>query len=203
MTGSVAVPADPRRRPGGRSARVRAQVHATVLQLIGERDWERLTIPGIAERSGVHQATIYRRWGSVSGLVDEVAGEELERSAPVPDTGTLCGDLDQYAVQVAANVAGPLGRVFLRAAVLAGDTDHQVNLPTRAEQLQSVLDRAAARGEHTPTLRELFETVMAPIYFHALFFSQPADGAHAKQLVRRLLRLVELDAATASEPRRG
>jgi Tetracyclin repressor-like, C-terminal domain len=88
-------------------------------------------------------------------------------------------------------VAGPLGRVFLRAAVLAGGPGHEVNLPTRAEHLQGMLDRAAARGEAVPTLQELFELVMAPLYFHALFFDRPADATHAKQLVRRLLTLVE------------
>jgi AcrR family transcriptional regulator len=191
MVGSGARAADPRRRPGGRSARISSQVHAAVLELLDEHDWAALTIPVIAERSGVHQATVYRRWGDVAALVDEVAGHELARSAPIPDTGTLRGDLDRYAVQVAANVAGPLGRVFLRAAVLAGGPGHEVNLPTRAEHLQGMLDRAAARGEAVPTLQELFELVMAPLYFHALFFDRPADATHAKQLVRRLLTLVK------------
>jgi hypothetical protein len=54
-----------------------------------------------------------------------------------------------------------------------------------------MLDRAAARGEKVPTLTELLEGVTAPLYLHALFFGQPADAEHAKELVDRLLVYVE------------
>ncbi|WP_344245716.1 TetR family transcriptional regulator, partial [Isoptericola hypogeus] len=53
-------------RPGGRTARVRSAVHAAVLELIEKHPWEDLSIPLVAEASGVHQATIYRRWGTMS-----------------------------------------------------------------------------------------------------------------------------------------
>jgi AcrR family transcriptional regulator len=182
----------PRRRPGGRSARVREQVHEAVLELLGEQRWDQVSIPAVAERSGIHAATIYRRWGGVADLADEVVAERLGGSAPIPDTGTLRGDLEVAAVRFAEAIAGPLGRILLRAAALSGPTaDAPVALHTRAEQLQEMLDRAAARGEKTPTLVELLEGVTAPLYFHALFFGRPADAAHARELVHRLLVFVE------------
>ena len=142
------------RRPGGRSARVRAEVHAAVLELLGEQRWDQVSIPAIAERSGVHSATIYRRWGSVASLADEVVAERLAESAAIPDTGTLRGDLELAAVRFADTIAGPLGQVLLRAAALSGPTDEApVALHTRAAQLQAMLDRAAARGEKMPDAR--------------------------------------------------
>jgi AcrR family transcriptional regulator len=178
---------------------VRANVHRAVIALLNETDWDDLSIPVIAERSGVHAATIYRRWGSVPALVDDVVSEELTRSAPVPDTGSLRGDLEQYAVLVAENVAGPLGAAFLRAAALAmrpnrqsdADPPHRPALPTRTEEIRRMLDRASERGEVPPTLQELFEVVMAPIYLQALFFNRPADPDHARMLVDRLFAIVE------------
>jgi AcrR family transcriptional regulator len=182
----------PRRRPGGRSARVREQVHHAVLELLSEQRWDQVSIPAIAERSGIHAATIYRRWGSVAALADEVVAERLGESAAIPDTGTLRGDLELAAVRFAEAIAGPLGRILLRAAALAGPTDGSpVALPTRAEQLQAMLDRAAVRGEKSPTLVELLEGVTAPLYFNALFFGRPADADHARELVHRLLVFVE------------
>ena len=175
------------RRPGGRSARVRAEVHAAVLELLGEQRWDQVSIPAIAERSGVHSATIYRRWGSVAELTDEVVAERLAESAAIPDTGSLRGDLELAAVRFADTIAGPLGQVLLRAAALSGPTARW----TRAGQLQAMLDRAAARGEKCPTLVELLESVTAPLYFHAVFFGRPADAAHARELVHRLLVFVE------------
>jgi AcrR family transcriptional regulator len=171
---------------------VRADVHAAVLDLLGEQRWDQVSIPAIAERSGVHQATVYRRWGSVATLADDVVAERLAQSAAIPDTGSLRGDLELAAVRFADTIAGPLGRVLLRAAALSGPTDEApVALWTRAGQLQAMLDRAAARGEKTPTLVELLESVTAPLYFHALFFGRPADAAHARELVHRLLVFVE------------
>lgn len=181
------------RRPGGRSAQVRARVYAAVVELLAAQRWEDVTIPRVAEHSGVHQATIYRRWGSIGALVDDVVAERLGESAPIPDTGTLRGDLELAAVRF-AEVIAPLGTILLRAAALAApDTEAVAALRTRSDQLQGMLDRAAGRGEKTPTLVELLEGVTAPLYFHALFFGRPADADHARALVHRLLVYVEAD----------
>jgi hypothetical protein len=59
----------------------------------------------------------------------------------------------------------------------------------RAVRLQAMLDRAAERGESPPTLLELMEVVIAPVYYHAIFFNRPVGPEHAKTLVDRLLNL--------------
>jgi AcrR family transcriptional regulator len=184
----------PARRPGGRTARVRAAVHEAVVDLLREEEWGDLSIALVAERSGVHQTTLYRRWGTLAALVDDVVTERLTHSSPVPDTGTLRGDLEAYAVQVAEDVASPLGAVFLRAAMVGthaegGEPPRQVYLLERGMQLQAMLDRARDRGENPPTLLELLEVVLAPLYFHVIFFNSPAGADHARGLVDRLLAL--------------
>ena len=174
-------------------------MHGAVVELLDEVDWDELSIPRIAERSGVHASTIYRRWGSVSGVIDDAVSQELARLAPVPDTGSLRGDLESYAVLVAENVAGPLGALFLRAAALrmrpnqpsSAARTRRPALPSRTQEIQRMLDRASERGEVSPTLQELFEVVMAPIYLQALFFNRPIDPEHARELVDRLLAVVE------------
>ena len=180
---------------------MRANVHDAVVELLGEVEWDELSIPLVAERSGAHASTIYRRWGSVSSVIDDVVSEELARMAPVPDTGSLREDLESYAVLVAENVAGPLGALFLRAAALGmrpnraidADPAQRPALPSRTQEIQAMLDRAAERGEAPPTLQELFEVVMAPIYLQALFFNRPTESSHALILVDRLLALEERD----------
>ncbi|MBS1877993.1 MAG: TetR/AcrR family transcriptional regulator [Actinobacteria bacterium] len=180
-----------KKRPGGRSAQVRARVQAAVIELLSDRQLEEVTIPRVAERAGVHQATIYRRWGSVAGLVDDVVAERVGELAPIPDTGTLRGDLELAAIRF-AEVIAPLGGIMIRAAALSTPhADTSVSFQKRAGQLQAMLDRATARGEKTPTLTELLEGITAPLYFHQLFFGRPADSDHAKALVDRLLIYVE------------
>jgi AcrR family transcriptional regulator len=182
------------RRSGGGTARVSAAAHRAILDLLRDHDWNELSIPLVAQRSGVNQATIYRRWGTLPALIVDALAEELAHSAPAPDTGSLRGDLDQYAVQAAESLAGPQGNVFLRAAMLTARTHQervqQFVMNKRGEQLHGMLDRAASRGETPPTLEELLEVVLAPLYFHALFL-RPADVDHARMLVDRLLTLVQ------------
>src|SRR5438477_8432691 len=107
----------PMQRPRGRSARIRQQVHEAVVDLLHGCAVDDLTVPLIAERSGVHQATIYRRWGSLPVILQDVVAAGPARTSPLPDTGTLRGDLDTYAVAVAGSLSGPLGVLMLRAAV--------------------------------------------------------------------------------------
>jgi AcrR family transcriptional regulator len=177
-------------RPQGRSARIRQQVHWAVIDLLRDRSADELSIPLVADRSGVHQATIYRRWGSIPVLLSDVAAAGPARTSPLPDTGTLRGDLDVYATGVADALAGPLGVLMLRAAVsnIPPDPDRGPSaiLAERTQQLQEMLDRAEARGELSPSVDEVLELVVAPLYFHALL-SQPASAEHARRLVDRLL----------------
>jgi AcrR family transcriptional regulator len=177
-------------RPHGRSARIRYQVHRAVIELLGDRTVDELSIPLVAERSGVHQATIYRRWGSIPVLLNDILAAGPARTSPLPDTGTLRGDLEEYATAVADSLAGPLGVPMLRAAVSnirpEPDRGPSAILLERTQQLQDMLDRAEARGESPPSVAELLELVVAPLYFHALF-GQPADAEHARRLVDRLL----------------
>lgn len=183
----------PHRRPGGRSARVRERVHAAVIELLESRQLEGVSLPMVAERAGVHQATIYRRWGSLSGLLDDVVDQRLGELAPVPDTGTLRGDLELAAARF-AEVIAPLGSILICAAALSPpNAEEPIAFNTRARQLQAMLDRAAERGEKAPTLTELLEGVTAPLYFHALFLGRPAGAEHARELVDRLLVYLEAD----------
>jgi hypothetical protein len=61
-------------------------------------------------------------------------------------------------------------------------------LVERTAQLEQMLDRPRVRGESAPTVAELLEIVVAPLYFHALF-GPPASGDDARRLVDRLLVL--------------
>lgn len=62
----------PDRRPGGRTARIRAQVLDAVRAELTEGGHEGLTMEGVATRAGVHRATVYRRWRDVGGLLVDV-----------------------------------------------------------------------------------------------------------------------------------
>src|SRR3954470_21599222 len=107
----------PARRPGGRSARVRGAVHQAVTDLVAERGYGNFTVGEVAARAGVADSSVYRRWGSLETLLTDVALTRLNAQSPMPDTGSLDGDLRTYAAQVAREITGPDGPAVLHLAV--------------------------------------------------------------------------------------
>ena len=181
------------RRPGGRSARVRADVHDAVSELLRERDARDVSVAAVAERAGVHQATIYRRWGSVPALVEEVVGERLSATSPMPDTGSLRGDLERYATKAADDLRDPMAAAYLKGALVGGERADGASPPlafaSRVRELQEMLDRAAARGEPAISAAELVEVVLVPMYFRVLAANEPPTRKYALELVERLLAI--------------
>src|SRR5580698_9912573 len=96
-------------RPGGRTAETRAAVFAAAEALLREKDPGAISMVEIAGRAGVAPTSLYRRWGDVRTLLTEVAVEGLMRDAPLPDTGTLRGDLRAWARNIAASLSNPRG----------------------------------------------------------------------------------------------
>jgi AcrR family transcriptional regulator len=179
-------------RPGGRSARTKAATFAAAAALLAERGHEQITMADIAERAGIAVTSLYRRWGDVRVLLMEVAVEQLMREQPLPNTGSLRGDLRAWARTIAANLGSREGSAFFRAFVAtampagAAGSARTAALNPRIEQIATMLERARRRGETVPTVAEVLDHLLAPIYMRTLFGS-PADEAIAGQLADRLL----------------
>ena len=193
-------------RPGGRSARNKAAVFEAAAALLAERGHEAVTMTDVAERAGMAATSLYRRWGDVRALVMEVAVEKLMRERPLPDTGSLRGDLLAWARPIATSLASREGSSFFRA-VIATTTSvgphgslRRAALERRSEQLELMLERARQRGEKPPDVAELMDYVLAPLYMRALF-GRPLTKAVAHRLVDRLVR--DPSVRLASTGRRG
>ncbi|GIM70027.1 TetR/AcrR family transcriptional regulator [Winogradskya consettensis] len=155
-------------RPGGRTARTRESVHAAVRELMVELPGGGITIADIATRSGVHQATIYRRWRSPNALLLDVAVNDLAARAPVPATGDLRADLTAYASRLSQELTRPGGLDFFRAIVAAAHESVEGSLELmvpRLDQFQAMLD-ASGTAELTPL--DVFELILAPMYVRAM-----------------------------------
>ncbi|MGW0780729.1 TetR/AcrR family transcriptional regulator [Streptomyces sp. NPDC002913] len=181
------------RRPGGRSARVGAEVHQAVTDLISERGYGNFTVGEVAARAGVADSSIYRRWGSLETLLTEVALTRLNARSPMPDTGSLAGDLRTYAANVAREITGPDGVAVVRLAVALSGNDGKGPQAgdglrdERMRQLQSMLDRAVERGERAPDAYGVLDHILAPMYIRVLFGMVPLTPEYIDGLVDRLL----------------
>lgn len=171
-------------RPGGRSARVQAAVHAAVQALDAEIGRDALTVPMIAERAGVTPSTIYRRWGSLADVLSDVALGSLRPDGVPTDTGTLAGDLHAWAEQYLEEMTSSVGLTLMHDVLASnrGDAGCQCFAFT-AGQIEVMLERAAARGEAVPAVDAVMDAVVAPIVYRALFGPSKQTHAQVRALV--------------------
>lgn len=172
-------------RPGGRTARTRGSVLAATLTELAERGYAELTVEQIAERSGVHKTTVYRRWGGVDGLLVDALSSAGATDWTPPDTGTLLGDLAAIGAELLAGFADPVAGAVPTAVIAAAFQSEAAGGALRAFYLDRyarsavVVLRAIDRGEVPAEIdgTEVIRACVAPI-FHRLFISrEPIDEA--------------------------
>jgi AcrR family transcriptional regulator len=182
-------------RPGGRTARTRAAVRDATVAELADRGYAALTVDGVAARSGVHRATLYRRWGGVDGLVAdalELAGEDGWQP---PDTGTLEGDLLGLAHEVLRAFTGSghggAPAAFVAAAFHSEPTARALRafFAGRHERAAAVVRRAVERGELSPDTDPgaLVRAAVAPLYYRLFISREPIDEVAAEQAARAAL----------------
>lgn len=195
----------PRRRPGGRSARVQdAVAHAALAQLL-EVGYQGLTIRGVAHAAGVAETTIYRRWPTTNHLTAAALLKLAETDNPLPDTGSLEADLRALLTQIVALLDRPeVLRVVRSAAAIDGDEDSSVMagksafFDARFADAKLIVERAIERGEigrdTDPYL--LIEALVAPSYMRALLENRPLDRQHIDSSVRIVMGALKSAAVT-------
>jgi AcrR family transcriptional regulator len=183
------------RRPGGRSARVRAAVLHAALEAMAERGPRGVTISEIARRAGVHATSVQRRWGTAENVMLDALLTLSDEMVPIPDTGTLRGDLTAFARLIVAYLAAPLGTAVARMMAVADDDPVVAEgraqfWRSRYNATQVMIDRAIERNEVAsgtdPSLA--LELLVAPLHFRSLLIRQPIDDSLVEKLVDTLLR---------------
>jgi AcrR family transcriptional regulator len=179
-------PRDPQRR--------RAILDAA-MALIAEVGYDRMTIDAIAARSGVSKPTLYRRWphGKPELVADAIRERHAER-VPMPDTGSLRGDL---LALIEAQTGKLLDEVHLACGLvtqlraseeLAAVMREHVIAAERA-RYETLLERARERGELAAgRVSPLFADVAGSIVFGRVTITgEPVDRAFVEELVDHVL----------------
>jgi AcrR family transcriptional regulator len=190
----------PRRRPGGRAARIGEAVHQAVLDLVAERGVDKVGIPEVSRRAGVQDSSVYRRWGTRENLILDVLLTASDRMLPVPDTGSLRGDLTALARALIGYLDTPLGRDLDRTLAYVSDSENMGEArkafwSARYRALKPIVSRAVDRGELPPDAdhRMALELLIAPIHFRNLLTRQHCDAEFADQLAGHVVRAMSRD----------
>jgi len=171
------------------------------LGLIAERGYA-FTIDEVAERSGVHKSTIYRKWATKASLVGVAVERLASIEVPIPDTGAPLDDLTTLALLVAKSLRAPTGAQAIRSVVAAASEDPVIVdvarqfLGGRYAAAVQLVERAMTDGELRSDIDPLlvWQAMVNPLHLRAIL-GQPADDITA----RRLVDLV-LDGVRSSTP---
>ncbi|MFJ7270323.1 TetR/AcrR family transcriptional regulator [Streptomyces sp. NPDC099050] len=174
-------------RPGGRTARVREAVLQAAEDVLAERGFAHLDLADVARRADVGKTTVYRRWGTVAGLMADLLEDMARQSVPRARTGSLLGDLTANARLVCRTLADPRQGALFKAVIAAAAYDPKAAeslhgfYAVRVEEWAPCVREAVARGElpeGTDPL-EVVRAVSAPLYYRFLTTALPLDEAHA------------------------
>jgi AcrR family transcriptional regulator len=184
----------PRRRLGGRSARVREEVLAATVVELREVGYDGLNIAAVAARAGVHETSIYRRWKSREGLVTEATFALFAQKIVMPDRGSLKEDLLTLMVAAGRHLNSRIGHAAIQFA-LAMRHDEAVTRRLHAQwalrfqTLRRVFERAAARGEW-PSHADpwpLIQGLIGAVYLRVFVLREPVTPRHLRPLLESLL----------------
>lgn len=169
-------------------------VHALLLEV----GYERLTFDAVAARARTSKATLYRQWGSKSGLVMAALTHSHARHPPLfDDTGAT--SLDEVFTQVARAGRVPdrdlrMGFMLLQAAStdpdFAAALRQEIITPV-VDGLAAVFEAAADRGEvvrDLPLFRRLAYLILADLAFFPLISGREENAAAELELFRTIIR---------------
>jgi AcrR family transcriptional regulator len=181
--------------PAPRGEAARQKIIEATQEVLLDNGLDGFTVEAVASRSGSARTTIYRHWPEPKDLVIDTL-ESLAGQFPVPDTGSLRGDLQAAATIVRPVLEDPRTRRLLldvtRAA--AEDTDiekiRQRAIRERRQPVQVLLQRAIARGEIDPAidLNMAMHLVEGPLLSATVLQNRPITDEMLTELVHRIVR---------------
>ncbi|WP_329546389.1 TetR/AcrR family transcriptional regulator [Streptomyces sp. NBC_01356] len=160
-------------RPGGRTARVRAAVLRAAGDVLAEQGFAHLDLADVARRAEVGKTTVYRRWGSVTGLVADLLSDMAEQSLPRVETGSVLGDLRANAALVRRTLADPRQGALFRAVIAAAAGDVRTGealrrfYDVRVAEWAPCVEQGVVRGELPvgTDAATVVRAVSAPLYY--------------------------------------
>jgi len=183
-------------RPPGRPRDAGADhaILTATIDLLGDGGIAGLSMDLVARRAGVGKATIYRRWGSKEALVLD-ALNVAPPAVPVPDTGSVRGDLTAYATSLAKKFGSAPASDVLPHLIEAACYDERLRASLheysrlRQQTVRTILKRAYERGELTDDDdRELIvDLLLGSFFYRRLMSGDPFSPRFAVRLVDFLL----------------
>jgi len=152
-------PALPRRKGRPRDAGADERILAAAAELILKHGYDNMTVDEVAATAKAGKATVYRRWAGKEDLAFAALEQLYGRRFPIPDTGSVVGDLRSAYTQGLEFASTDAGRAYMRMSISESLRDERIAaLYIGAHQAQEaaarqIFERGIARGELRPDFR--------------------------------------------------
>ena len=164
-----------------------------------------LTVEGVAARSGVGKASIYRRYRGKEELALALLTEWQQEVQAPPDIGDTRKELKRFA-----DTAVELLGTTLTGKLIQGLVSELVASPElarayretvvepRMADLATVVQRGIERGDLRPDtdVRLVHELLIGPIYYRLLFSGAPLDKGLGTRVANAVMRAFARAAGT-------
>ncbi len=175
--------------------RSRQRALGAALDLVAERGIAGASIEAVSARSGVAKTTVYRQWPNQAALVLD-AFRSIAPDPPLPDTGTLRGDLEVLVGGFAEALGQGRAGVFMAALIDAAQRDpdfaalHAVETRRRHRPVLAVLAGGIERGELPAgtDLDALVDQLAGPVLHRRFVSGLPPDRGFGERVVDGVLR---------------
>jgi AcrR family transcriptional regulator len=177
---------------------VTSAIQLALLQELAAVGYGRLSIEAVARRAGVGKTAVYRRWSSKLEMVLEIVSTVAGQSLPLPDTGTLRGDLEIFMRFAAKALRHPLASQIMPDLLSEAARNTQIAETLRKTLVVNqhdigvlLIGRATERGELPSGVDPALavDLVVGPLYWRLAIARTPLSDAH--------LRLMAAAAAAA------
>lgn len=189
-------------------------IRQAVMRELAAVGYGRLSIEAVARRAGVAKTAVYRRWGSKLDMVLEIVTDVAGRSLPLPDTGSLRGDVEMLLRIVARALRHPLA-----SQIIPDLLAEAARTPKIAQTLQETLrrnqhdvaallvERAVGRGELPPGAEPewVVDLLVGPLYWRLAIARAPLSDRELPHLAAAVVAALRLgcDPVVRSDPVAG
>lgn len=149
----------PRRKGRPRDATADERILAAAAELILKRGYDNMTVDEVAAVAKAGKATVYRRWAGKEDLAFAALEQLYGAEFPIPDTGSVIGDLREGYRQGLEFANSDAGRAYLRMSVAESLRDERIGALYRSaheaqeQAARAIFERGIARGELRPDFR--------------------------------------------------
>lgn len=166
-------------------------IRVAVIEELASAGYARMSIEAVARRAGVGKTAVYRRWPSKLHIVIDVVSAIAVQGMPVPDTGSLLGDVRALIGMIARALRNPLAAQIIPDLLAEAARNPEIARTlevalrdTQRDIVAVVLRNAAQRGELPDgTDGELaLDLITGPLYWRLAVIRTPLPKGHLDRL---------------------